>query len=173
MAQDLTRGGFPLKNRFMFYTQMDSPIGNLVLTSDGTALTGIFHPHQKRYAKILENSKQQSALFADALAQLQEYFAGTRKTFTLSLSPHGTAFQHKVWEALCKIPYGETTSYIGIAKSLGKPTASRAVGMANGKNPLPFIVPCHRVIGSNGKLTGYAGGLEMKQWLLTHETKYK
>lgn len=157
----------------MFYTQMTSPVGDLLLTSNGTALTGIYHPHQKRYASVKDNHKHDDSFFEEPLVQLQEYFEGTRKTFSLKLDPRGTAFQHKVWKALTAIPYGETTNYGAIANSIQKPTASRAVGMANGKNPLPFIVPCHRVIGVNRQLTGYAGGLEMKQWLLTHETKHK
>ena len=102
--------------------------------------------------------------------QLEEYFAGTRSEFDLPLAPRGTAFQLKVWEALRSIPPGETTSYGAMAELIGKPTASRAVGAANGKNPISIVVPCHRVIGANGTLTGYGGGLERKVWLLNHET---
>ena len=109
----------------------------------------------------------------DALApvatQLRDYFAGARTRFELPLSPHGTAFQQKVWLALREIPFGRTTTYGQIAVDLGHPTASRAVGLANGRNPIAVIVPCHRVIGANGSLTGFGGGLPRKRWLLDHE----
>jgi methylated-DNA-[protein]-cysteine S-methyltransferase len=104
-----------------------------------------------------------------AAAQLAEYFAGKRRTFDLPLAPHGTPFQLAVWSALRAIPYGETRNYAELARAIGRPTASRAVGAANGKNPLGIIVPCHRVIGASGALTGYAGGLSAKRWLLELE----
>lgn len=104
-----------------------------------------------------------------AAAQLREYFAGERDDFDLVLAASGTAFQHKVWAALRKIPYGETWSYGELARHIGQPTASRAVGLANGRNPIAIVVPCHRVIGASGTLTGYAGGIERKRWLLEHE----
>ncbi len=106
---------------------------------------------------------------APVLAQLADYFAGDRQTFDLTLTPRGTAFQRQVWEALRPIPYAVTTSYGAIAASIGRPTASRAVGAANGQNPIAIVVPCHRVIGSTGALTGYGGGMERKRWLLDHE----
>jgi len=106
----------------------------------------------------------------EAVRQLREYFAGERSDFELPLSPRGTPFQLQVWRALCSIPPGETTSYGAIASAVGKPSASRAVGAANGRNPISIVVPCHRVIGANGTLTGYGGGLERKAWLLNHET---
>lgn len=106
---------------------------------------------------------------APVLAQLAEYFAGDRQTFDLTLTPRGTAFQRQVWEALRPIPYAVTTSYGAIAASIGRPTASRAVGAANGQNPIAIVVPCHRVVGSTGALTGYGGGMERKRWLLDHE----
>ena len=106
----------------------------------------------------------------DAAAQLREYFAGDRLAFDLPLDPIGTAFQRRVWDLLTKIPYGVTQTYGDLATSMAKPSASRAVGAANGKNPISIIVPCHRVIASSGALTGYAGGLAAKQWLLAHET---
>jgi len=105
--------------------------------------------------------------------QLQEYFDGERQQFDLNLNPEGTAFQKKVWEALQHIPYGKTMTYLGLSQRLGDVKAIRAVANANGKNPLWIIVPCHRVIGSDGSLTGYAGGLHRKQWLLEHESPYK
>jgi len=104
-----------------------------------------------------------------AAAQLAEYFAGDRRTFDLPLAPEGTTFQRRVWDALLRISYGETWSYGRLAREIGSPSASRAVGAANGKNPLSIIVPCHRVVGVNGALTGYAGGVTAKQWLLAHE----
>ena len=109
----------------------------------------------------------------DCVYQLQEYFQGDRETFSLKLNPEGTEFQKRVWNKLLTIPYGKTTSYLGLSKQLGDVKAIRAVANANGKNPLWIIVPCHRVIGSDGSLTGYAGGLSRKQWLLEHESPYK
>lgn len=109
----------------------------------------------------------------DAVYQIREYFEGTRQTFDLELNPEGTDFQKKVWRALSEIPFGKTTSYLQLSKNLGDAKAIRAVASANGRNPLWIIVPCHRVIGSDGSLTGYAGGLHRKQWLLEHESPYK
>ncbi|MBU2997591.1 methylated-DNA--[protein]-cysteine S-methyltransferase [Cellulophaga baltica] len=109
----------------------------------------------------------------DAVYQLKEYFEGKRKNFSLDLNPDGTDFQKRVWKALEEIPYGKTTSYLELSKTLGDTKAIRAVANANGKNPLWIIVPCHRVIGSDGSLTGYAGGLQRKQWLLEHESPFK
>lgn len=109
----------------------------------------------------------------DAVYQLQEYFKGERKTFDLDLNPEGTKFQKRVWEALLDIPFGKTLSYLELSKNLGDVKAIRAVAAANGKNPLWIVVPCHRVIGSDGSLTGYAGGLHRKKWLLAHESPVK
>jgi len=109
----------------------------------------------------------------DAVYQLQEYFEGKRKNFTLELKPQGTDFQKRVWDGLLKIPYGKTVSYLDLSKTLGDVKAIRAVAAANGKNPLWIVVPCHRVIGSDGSLTGYAGGLHRKRWLLAHESPVK
>jgi methylated-DNA-[protein]-cysteine S-methyltransferase len=107
--------------------------------------------------------------YQPVIDQLREYFAGKRHTFTLELAPRGTEFQRAVWNELLRIGYGETITYAELARRIGKPSAVRAVGAANGANPIPVIVPCHRVIGSNGTLTGYGGGIERKQWLLAHE----
>jgi len=109
----------------------------------------------------------------DCVHQLQDYFEGSRKKFSLKLNPQGTEFQNRVWEALLNIPYGKTVSYLELSRQLGDIKAIRAVANANGKNPLWIIIPCHRVIGSDGSLTGYAGGLHRKQWLLEHESPYK
>lgn len=143
----------------LFY---DSPVGPITLVQEGETLTRLdFNtPSQEEEA---------TPLLLEARRQLQEYFAGERKAFALPLAPAGTAFQKKVWAALREIPWGETRSYGDIARAIGKPTASRAVGMANGRNPLPVFIPCHRVIGTNGSITGYSGGLEKKRFLLRLE----
>jgi len=109
----------------------------------------------------------------DCVLQLNEYFNGERQQFSFKINPQGTEFQKRVWQGLLTIPYGKTTSYLGLSKQLGDVKAIRAVANANGKNPLPIVIPCHRVIGSDGSLTGYAGGLHRKQWLLEHESPYK
>ena len=109
----------------------------------------------------------------DAVYQLQEYFEGKRQAFSLTLNPEGTDFQKKVWDALLQIPFGKTISYLQLSKTLGDPKAIRAVASANGKNPLWIVIPCHRVIGSDGSLTGYAGGIHRKKWLLAHENPAK
>ena len=154
---------------------VSSPIGRLLLTGDGHALTGLWmldapsfsgrHP-----ARVEEGLTPSPETFAEVASQLEEYFAGDRKEFTVPLAPSGTPFQLAVWTQLTKIPYGSTVSYGDIARALGKrPVASRAVGLANGANPISIIVPCHRVIGSDGSLTGYGGGLDRKELLLNLE----
>jgi len=155
-----------------YYTCMDSPVGRLVLTSDGTSLTALQPDSSKYPVSIGEDWVEDdgAAPFPEARRQLDEYFAGRRSDFDLPLSPRGTDFQQRVWLELLTIPHGSTSTYGDIARRIGNPNAMRAVGLANGKNPIAIIVPCHRVIGSNGKLTGYAGGLGMKQTLLDLET---
>jgi methylated-DNA-[protein]-cysteine S-methyltransferase len=144
---------------------IDSPLGPLQLLSDSGQLWAIHFPDQHNgAADTLDDPVLQRAR-----RQLQQYFAGSRRQFELPLAARGTAFQRQVWRALQHIPYGELRSYRDIALALGRPTASRAVGAANGRNPLPIVVPCHRVIGSNGQLTGYAGGLDLKHFLLDLE----
>jgi methylated-DNA-[protein]-cysteine S-methyltransferase len=147
-----------------FHT-IDSPIGELLLTGDGRALTGL---HMQPF-DIHPQWRRDPAAFADAEAQLHAYFEGRLEDFDLPLAPRGTEFQLRVWEALRAIPYGETTSYGELAAAIGSPGASRAVGAANGRNPIAVIVPCHRVIGASGMLTGYGGGLERKRILLELE----
>lgn len=150
-----------------YWTTTDSPVGTLWLTGDGAALTGLY---MERPALLdLPGWVEDDAPFAAAREQLAAYFAGERQEFDLPLSPVGTPFQQQVWAALRAIPYGETRSYREIAEQLGRPTASRAVGAANGRNPISVIVPCHRVVGSSGVLTGYAWGLERKRALLDLE----
>jgi methylated-DNA-[protein]-cysteine S-methyltransferase len=151
----------------MKYQYLDSPIGTLRLVSDGEQLARI--EFEGRYCVDIGDIEDSDAVLAACADQLQDYFKARRRSFDLPLAARGTTFQHSVWEALQVIPYGEVRSYGDIARTIGKPTAVRAVGAANGRNPLPIVVPCHRVIGSNGSLTGFAGGLEAKTLLLRLE----
>lgn len=157
------------------YTELPTPVGSLLLTTNDTAITGIYFPTRDRKPKgragwVADEGKgPASALLALARQQLSEYFAGSRTTFDLPLEPGGTPFQQSVWDTLRTIPYGTTTSYGAIARRLGDVRATRAVGAANGQNPIPIVVPCHRVIGARGELTGFGGGLDRKRWLLEHE----
>lgn len=144
---------------------MRSPIGTLCLCAEDDQLAGLYLPDRP----APDGPVRRGGVLADAAAQLTEYFAGARRDFDLPLLPSGTTFQLEVWRALAKIPFGATCSYGDLARTIGRPSASRAVGAANGKNPLAIILPCHRVIGSGGELTGYGGGLPMKRWLLGHE----
>jgi methylated-DNA-[protein]-cysteine S-methyltransferase len=152
-------------------TEIDSPLGPLTLVATGGALAGLYmvrHRHMPGL-ETFGDREPDAEPFREAEKQLKEYFAGQRREFDLPLAFAGTPFQHRVWTALHDIPYGETVSYGRLADALGQPTASRAVGLANGKNPISIIVPCHRVVGSTGNLTGYGGGLERKQYLLDFE----
>lgn len=153
-----------------YFSTLESPVGELLLVSDGSALTGLY-PESHRAAPSTAGWVRDDALFTGVRDQLREYFAGRLTHFEVKLAPQGTGFQKQVWSALRELPFGEKQSYGALATKLGMPNASRAVGMANGKNPISIIVPCHRVVGSNGALTGYAGGVEMKQWLLEHEAE--
>ena len=153
----------------IWYAELNSPLGKLTLESDGKALTRIRLPEEEWEADPQINRVRKPDLFKDAAAQLGAYFRGEAKNFDLPLNPPGTPFQKKVWDLLREIPSGTTITYGELAVRAGNPKASRAVGAANGKNPIPIIIPCHRVIGSNGKLTGYAGGLEAKKRLLEIE----
>ena len=148
---------------------VSSPVGPLCLFARGDQLCGLYSPEQGPPSAAPESD---APVLVEAARQLAEYFAGDRRTFDLPLGPEGTGFQHLVWRALTTIPFGETRTYGQQAQLIKRPSASRAVGAANGKNPIGIIVPCHRVIGANGTLTGYAGGLAMKQWLLEHERRY-
>jgi O-6-methylguanine DNA methyltransferase len=145
----------------------ETKIGKISIIENGSAITHInFHGEIPKGTNIIETQ-----LIKQAAKELQEYFDGKRKIFNVPLEPKGTEFQQKVWNALKEIPYGETCSYKKIAEKIGNIKASRAVGMANNKNPIPIIIPCHRVIGANGKLVGYAGGLGVKEILLEIENK--
>jgi methylated-DNA-[protein]-cysteine S-methyltransferase len=155
-----------------FFSLLDSPIGELLLTGDGRAVTGIWMQSHRSEWKRTRDWTRDDDVFAATRAQLTEYFAGERSVFDLPLAPEGTGFQRKVWNALCEIAYGATISYGELARRIGQPTAARAVGLANGSNPLPIVVPCHRVIGADGSLTGFGGGIERKRWLLAHEARF-
>ena len=150
---------------------ISSPIGPIVLASNGEALTGIYMERPPaELADVALGGEARAPVLRSATAQLRAYFARELTEFDLPLAPHGTDFQCKVWRELRRIPYGKTASYGELARRVGNEKASRAVGLANGRNPLSIVVPCHRVIGSNGKLTGYAGGLDRKRYLLDLES---
>ena len=154
------------------WTSMPSPIGPLLLTADDGGLTGVFmEVHAHGSGTVQPGWRHDDAVFAEPRRQLEEYFAGERTDFDLPLNPVGTPFQRVVWDALRTIPYGEIRSYGEIAVQIGRPGAARAVGWANGRNPISVIVPCHRVIGASGALTGYGGGLERKRHLLDLEAR--
>lgn len=151
------------------FLQIASPVGTLTLAASSTALHAIEfaehrHPQDRRHWLPGE-----TPLLAEAARQLADYFAGRRRAFDLPLAPQGTAFQQAAWAALATIPYGQTRSYAEQARYIGKPSATRAIGAANGRNPLPIVLPCHRVIGASGALTGFGGGIAVKRWLLAHE----
>lgn len=154
---------------------VDSPVGPLTLVAEDDALVGLYlDPHRDREGALGDagdGAPASSPPFTETISQLEEYFAGDRTTFSVPLAPHGTAFQEQVWAALQDIPYGQTRTYGQLAAAIGRPTASRAVGLANGRNPVSIIVPCHRVIGADGSLTGYGGGLEGKRALLDLERR--
>jgi methylated-DNA-[protein]-cysteine S-methyltransferase len=146
---------------------VNSPVGILKIITDSDSVLEV---------RFMDSSGQSTIeppeIMLRCIRQLAEYFNGTRKEFDLELKPAGTEFQIKTWNNVIKVPYGKTTSYLGIAKQTGSEKNTRAVGTANGKNPIPIIIPCHRIIGTNGKLTGYSGGMERKRWLLRHESTH-
>ena len=157
------------------HTMVDSPVGPLALVAVDGALAGLYMT-QQRHLPAPEtfgepDTGQDGELFAEAASQLEQYFDGERTEFDLRLTLDGTAFQRRVWSALRGIRYGQTISYGQLAGQIGQPSASRAVGLANGKNPIGIIVPCHRVVGADGSLTGYGGGIERKHYLLAHERR--
>lgn len=154
------------------YSLMPSPVGRLRLLGDGEALCALYLEDEDAAAPDPQY-RRDDGVFAVAREQLQAYFAGHLRLFDLPLAAGGTPFQQTVWRALREIPYGQTLSYGELAARIGQPGAARAVGLANGQNPLAIVVPCHRVIGARGALTGYAGGLARKRWLLTHEASHR
>jgi methylated-DNA-[protein]-cysteine S-methyltransferase len=153
----------------MNYCYMDTLVGRLLLVGDEQALRMINFQGGRHPQQPDSGWRQRVEAFGEVISQITEYFAGRRRQFDLSLMPNGTPFQQRVWRALLDVPYGATISYGQLAARIGQPTASRAVGLANGSNPLPIVIPCHRVIGSNGKLTGYGGGLPIKERLIALE----
>ncbi|TWX45733.1 methylated-DNA--[protein]-cysteine S-methyltransferase [Colwellia hornerae] len=153
----------------MYFTITPSPYGDIALTANDQGLTALAFQDGALPLIIDESYIKSSSHFINVIQQLAEYFSGHRTVFELSLAPQGTPFQQKVWQALLTIKQGDTKSYLWIAKKINNEKAVRAVGAANGKNPIALIIPCHRVIGANGKLTGYAGGLALKAKLLMHE----
>jgi len=155
----------------MNYTQIESPVGPLLLVGDDTGIRQILFVNGRTPAKPDPSWKEDKPPLKETIRQLRSYFAGELEEFDLPLAPEGTTFQLNVWKRLCDIPYGETISYGELAGRIGNPKASRAVGLANGANPIPIVIPCHRVIGSNGKLTGYGGGLPIKEKLLALERR--
>lgn len=153
----------------LYYDELATPMGTLYLIADEQGLCRLDFDDNGGPDPSWRHDPQR---LTAAHQQLAAYFAGELQEFDLPLSPRGTEFQRRVWRELCAIPYGETISYGELARRIGRPTASRAVGAANGQNPVAIIIPCHRVIGANGKLTGYAGGLDRKSFLLTHERRH-
>jgi methylated-DNA-[protein]-cysteine S-methyltransferase len=154
------------------YTRLDSPVGELLLVADDAGLCSVSMLPWSDAPDTADMTRDDDGpVLGEARRQLADYFAGTRTTFDLPLSLHGSAFQRRVWEALTEIPYGETWSYGQLAERLGDPRLTRAVGSANGRNPVAVVVPCHRVIGANGSLVGYAGGLDRKKTLLALEAR--
>ena len=154
-----------------YFSEMKSSLGNITLQANEQGLLGIWFETCTTKPLNLGQYDPSHPILSRAVNELNEYFSGLRTQFDLPLAATGTEFQHQVWRALVAIPYGETWTYQDLANEIGNPNAVRAVGLANGKNPLSIVVPCHRVIGKNGKLTGYAGGVERKQALLTLEAK--
>jgi methylated-DNA-[protein]-cysteine S-methyltransferase len=153
------------------FTNIESPLGPLLLACDETGLREIRFVNGRHSAHPDTEWRENSAALKEPIRQLRSYFDGELTDFDLTLAPQGTPFQKKVWKELCKIAYGKTMSYGELARRIDNPNASRAVGLANGSNPIPIIIPCHRVIGSNGKLTGYGGGLPIKEKLLALEKR--
>lgn len=151
----------------VIYTYVDTPIGAILIAGDGGFIIETYFAGARPKADWIRDDEG----FAEATAQLRAYFAGDRKAFDLPLAPRGTEFQQSVWSALLEIPYGQTTTYSAIAETISRPAAVRAVGAANGANPIPIIIPCHRVIGANGSLTGFGGGLDVKRQLLALEAR--
>jgi len=155
----------------VFYTTWESPVGTLLLAGDAEALRLVSFEGSKHSAPPRQEWKESKMQFAEVIRQLQAYFRGELKEFDVPLAMEGTEFQLRVWNALREIPYGETITYAQLAERIGNPKAVRAVGLANGSNPIPIIVPCHRVIGTDGSLTGFGGGLSTKKILLELESK--
>jgi methylated-DNA-[protein]-cysteine S-methyltransferase len=158
----------------LYYHETQSPVGKLKLVANDTALVAVLWENDTRHQHRLAAARRSDdhPILQSAQEQLAEYFAGRRTHFTVPLRPEGTDFQQRVWQQLRAIPFGDCRSYGDLARAIGQPTAARAVGAANGCNPISIIVPCHRVIGSNGQLTGFAGGMQVKAYLIAHEQRH-
>jgi methylated-DNA-[protein]-cysteine S-methyltransferase len=155
----------------MRYRVIPSPIGDLLMWGDDGVLSGLSFADSRKASAVEPTWQRDESAFPDAADQLRAYFVGELTDFQVTLNPHGTPFQRRVWDALREIPYGMTTTYGHVAIDLGDPRAVRAVGLANGRNPIAIVIPCHRVIGADGSLTGYGGGIERKRFLLAHEQR--
>lgn len=153
----------------VYYCEFSSPLGGLLLVSDGESLTGIYYEDHRRGPARGANWRRDAAPFKQVQDELAAYFGGDLQEFSVKLAPRGSEFQREVWNELRQIPPGSTLTYAQLAAKIGRPKAIRAVGAANARNPISIIVPCHRVVGADDSLTGYAGGLERKRWLLRHE----
>lgn len=158
-------------NETLEYARMPSPLGELLLAGDAMGLRAIELPGPGQAQALRAGWRPGTRFVAEAMRQLEEWLAGKREDFELALAPPGTAFQQRVWQELRRIPFGATISYGELARRIGSPGASRAVGAANGANPIPIVIPCHRVIAADGSLGGYSGGLDFKRWLLAHERR--
>lgn len=156
----------------VYFTTVESPVGQIFVQGEDSFVTGLYLPNHKHWRGPPADCRRDDSALADAREQLTEYFDGERQVFDLPLRLAGTEFQKTVWRQLAEIPFGDSISYAELARRVGQPTATRAVGAANGRNPISIIVPCHRVIATSGKLTGYGGGLENKKWLLKHEADF-
>ena len=159
-------------NDEIYFFEFSSPLGELLLVSDGESITGVYYEDHRRGPARDKNWRQDAGPFKQVQDELAAYFAGELQAFSVKLAPRGSSFQQEVWNELRRIPPGETQTYAELAARVGRPKAIRAVGAANARNPISIIVPCHRVVGSNGTLTGYAGGLERKEWLLRKEASF-
>src|SRR5262245_61611648 len=149
-----------------YFSYHQTPVGRMLLTSDGAALTGLWLPNAAESVRPAMDWLQNESVFVHVKRELDEFFAGERREFSIRTKLAGTKFQQRVWQELERIPFGKTISYAELAARVGKPKASRAVGSANGRNPVPILIPCHRVIATGGKLGGYGGGLDLKRYLL-------
>ncbi|MGK2913311.1 MAG: methylated-DNA--[protein]-cysteine S-methyltransferase [Porticoccaceae bacterium] len=149
---------------------LPSPVGELTICADDNGITAVAFAGD---VAVVDDQPNPNHHVHAAIGQLRDYFEGRRRDFDLPLNPAGTVFQQAVWRALCAVPYGDTASYGDIAAAVGNPKGSRAVGLANGRNPIAIVIPCHRIIGRDGSLTGYGGGLDRKRWLLAHEQGYR
>lgn len=159
-------------DRAPYYSELNSPIGTLLVVGDDDRVCGLYMDGQRHLPTLPPDCRRKDSAFRHVREQLKQYFAGRLRRFEVTTNAPGSSFQQAVWRALTQIPYGTTESYGDLARRIGNAGASRAVGLANGRNPIGIIVPCHRVIGKDGSLTGYGGGLTRKQWLLEHEARH-